>query len=574
MTEAWIPQDVDQDLPSAARVYDFLLGGAHNFAIDRAVGQQILKVLPNGTSVAASNRAFMRRAVLAMLELGITQFLDLGSGIPTVGNVHEIAHAEQPDARVVYVDYDEVAVAHSELMLADEPNAMVLNADLGDPDQVLNDPGLRRFLDFDKPIGLLMVAVFHFVADDRDPAGIVARYRDALPEGSLLALSHLTADHAPEEMAKVTEAMKNSRDPMYFRAYDDVRALFDGFELLPPGLVTAPQWRPDLFGDEEVTGPDDVYVAVGKVVGKSLVLVLLPGRAPDRARQSRGAGCAQRARRPACRRAHHGDQGHRVALAVGHHGGQRGDHRVVRPVHRRGDRHGDQSRSAVADGVAVAPDTGEHVPQLDTVGDGEVGEPVQRARDDRLLQVGGGVREQHEPDAGGVRREPAADPGEHVHGAAPGDPFQEHDLRPVEHGELHVVAGRLVEVLEEGQRALPQADPARRERGDLPQPQPDPVPAVGTAFERARRGQLADEAVRRGERQAGAPADLGQGEQRRLRAERAEHRAQPCAHAGRHQASLNHTGRGGKPGVPGQDERPGVRSGHRAVRAGRGQLVA
>jgi hypothetical protein len=264
VTESWVPADINEELPSAARIYDYLLGGAHNFAVDRTVGDQVLRVLPNGSEVASSNRAFMRRAVLAMTELGITQFLDLGSGIPTVGNVHEIVHAAQPDGRVVYVDYDEVAVAHSELILAGDPNATVINADLTEPDRVLAAAEVRRFLDFDKPIGLLMVAVFHFVPDSRGPKEILARYRDALPDGSLLALSHLTADKAPEEMAAVVEAMKNSRDPMYFRTHDEVAGYFDGFELLPPGLVTAPRWRPEL-GGEDVGGPEDIYVGVGKL---------------------------------------------------------------------------------------------------------------------------------------------------------------------------------------------------------------------------------------------------------------------------------------------------------------------
>jgi hypothetical protein len=259
VTESWVPADINEELPSAARIYDYLLGGAHN----RAVGNQVLKVLPNGSEVASSNRAFMRRAVLAMTELGITQFLDLGSGIPTVGNVHEIVHAAQPDGRVVYVDYDEVAVAHSELILADVPNATVIKADLTEPDRVLGAAEVRKFLDFSKPIGLLMVAVFHFVPDSRGPREILARYRDALPDGSLLALSHLTADRAPEEMAAVVDAMKNSRDPMFFRSFDEVSGYFDGFELLPPGLVTAPHWRPE--PGEDVSGPEDVYVGLGKL---------------------------------------------------------------------------------------------------------------------------------------------------------------------------------------------------------------------------------------------------------------------------------------------------------------------
>jgi SAM-dependent methyltransferase len=259
----WVPDDVDEGLPSAARVYDFLLGGAHNFAADRMVGEKVLQVQPNGRQIAGSNRAFLRRAVRYMIDQGITQFLDLGSGIPTVGNVHEVAQRIDPSARVVYVDYDEVAVSHSELLLASNDNTRVVRADLCEPDDVLSEPAVRELLDFDRPIGLLMVAVFHFVGDDRDPAGVVAKYRDALPAGSLLALSHLTADQMPDEMAGVVEAMKNSRDPMYFRSYNEILPLFDGFELVEPGLVSAQRWHPDPSDDLSVEG---VYAGVARKV--------------------------------------------------------------------------------------------------------------------------------------------------------------------------------------------------------------------------------------------------------------------------------------------------------------------
>lgn len=258
----WVPEGVDQGLPSAARVYDFLLGGGHNFAVDRVVGEKVLAVQPNGRQIAGSNRAFLRRAVRYMVDQGITQFLDLGSGIPTVGNVHEVAQKLNPQARVVYVDYDEVAVSHSELMLAANKNATIVKADLCQPDDVLGSPEVQRLLDFGQPIGLLMVAVFHFVSDERGPADVVAKYRDSLPAGSLLALSHLTADQMPDEMAGVVEAMRNSRDPMYFRSYDEVSRLFDGFDLVEPGVVTASTWHQEPgVQDEPVEG---VYAGVAR----------------------------------------------------------------------------------------------------------------------------------------------------------------------------------------------------------------------------------------------------------------------------------------------------------------------
>ncbi|MDQ2881548.1 MAG: SAM-dependent methyltransferase [Actinomycetota bacterium] len=259
---AWVPDRIDIELPSAARVYDYLLGGGHNFAVDRAVGEKVLQALPNGRQIASSNRAFLRRAVLYMIEQGITQFLDLGSGIPTVGNVHEVAQDANPMCRVVYVDNDEVAVAHSQLILKDNQNASVVAADLCQPATVLGAPAVKQLLDFSKPLGLLMVAVFHFVPDEKDPLGVLGQYRDVLPTGSLLALSHLTADQTPIGMSAVVEAMKSSRDPMYFRPYDEVLAMFDGFELMEPGVVDAPQWRPDPSYHD--TGPQGVYAGLGR----------------------------------------------------------------------------------------------------------------------------------------------------------------------------------------------------------------------------------------------------------------------------------------------------------------------
>jgi hypothetical protein len=257
----WIPDEINVEVPSAARVYDYLLGGGHNFAADRAVGEVVLKVQPQGRQIAASNRAFLSRAVRFLADQGIRQFLDLGSGIPTVGNVHEVAQRANPEARVVYVDYDPVAVAHSQLMLRGNDRATVIDADLTQPEQVLNSPDLHKFIDFDEPVGLLMVAVFHFVADDKHPSDIVAKYRSVLPGGSYLALSHLTADQMPGESDAVVEAMRNSRDPMYFRPYDDVVRLFDGFEMVPPGVVTASQWH----GDASDAGSQEgVYAGVGR----------------------------------------------------------------------------------------------------------------------------------------------------------------------------------------------------------------------------------------------------------------------------------------------------------------------
>lgn len=257
----WVPSDIDVTVPSAARVYDYLLGGAHNFDADRMVGEKVLAVQPNGRQIARSNRAFMSRAVRFMVSRGITQFLDLGSGIPTVGNVHEIAQHADPRCRVVYVDHDLIAVAHSELILEKNPLATVVEADLTKPEVVLRNSTVRKFLDFSRPIGLLLVAVFHFVSDDRHPVEIVKKYVDAISSGSYVAVSHLTADQMAEEMAGVVEAMKNSRDPMFFRSYADVVALFDRLDVVEPGVVSAPLWRND-YGDDLYQ--EGVYAGVGR----------------------------------------------------------------------------------------------------------------------------------------------------------------------------------------------------------------------------------------------------------------------------------------------------------------------
>lgn len=256
-----MPAEINVEVPSAARVYDYLLGGGHNFSADRAVGETVLRVQPNGRRIASSNRAFLGRAVRYMVDNGITQFLDLGSGIPTVGNVHEVAQRADPECRVVYVDHDPVAVAHSRLMLEGVGGTTVVDADLTRPEQVLDSPEVRDVIDFERPIGLLMVAIFHFVPDEKRPLDILATYRAVLPSGSFLALSHLTADQMPGESAGVVEAMRASRDPMFFRGYAEIVPMFEGFDLVPPGVVTASRWHAD---QGDTSDQEGVYAGVGR----------------------------------------------------------------------------------------------------------------------------------------------------------------------------------------------------------------------------------------------------------------------------------------------------------------------
>ena len=244
-------------------MYDYLLGGGHNFAVDRELADRLLAKLPTLGQSMLLNRAFLRRAVLTLVGAGIRQFLDIGSGIPTVGNVHEIAQRADPEARVVYVDLDPVAVAHSELVLQNNDRATAILADMRDPAGILDHPKTQQMLDFEAPIGLLMVTIFHYVADSDDPRDLMARYRDRLARGSYLALSHATADFNPTTVAAAVEQGKKSSVPIYPRTRAEIAELLTGFELLDPGLVTTSQWRP--HPDDEGEGPDhdDAYAGVG-----------------------------------------------------------------------------------------------------------------------------------------------------------------------------------------------------------------------------------------------------------------------------------------------------------------------
>jgi hypothetical protein len=217
--------------------------------------------------MAGLNRAFLRRAVLFLVDAGIRQFLDLGSGIPTVGNVHEVAQSTDPSCRVVYVDIEPVAVAHSELLLRDNERAAVIRGDLCEPDVILNDAVTRRLIDFGEPVGLLVVGVMQFIPDDSDPWGVLAYYRDALPAGSCLALSHFTPDGMPEQMAQAVEVFKHTQEPVHPRTRAEVLRMFGDFRLVDPGLVYTMEWRPECPEDVgEHPEHSNLYAAVGQKV--------------------------------------------------------------------------------------------------------------------------------------------------------------------------------------------------------------------------------------------------------------------------------------------------------------------
>jgi hypothetical protein len=242
---SWAPADVDVDRPSAARVYDYFLGGAHNFAVDRELAGQIARMTPNIGDTMRANRAFLRRAVRYLIGEGITQFLDIGSGIPTVGNVHNVAQQANARCRVVYVDVDPVAVAHSAAILADDPHTAVIQADARDTEQILAHPELRRLLDLSQPTAVLLLGVLHFIPDEDDPAGIVARLHQALAPGSHAALVNVTHEDQPPEVIEAQKLSARTGTPIYLRSRADLMEQLKGFTLVEPGLVHLPLWRPD-----------------------------------------------------------------------------------------------------------------------------------------------------------------------------------------------------------------------------------------------------------------------------------------------------------------------------------------
>ncbi|OLB76574.1 MAG: hypothetical protein AUI14_18275 [Actinobacteria bacterium 13_2_20CM_2_71_6] len=245
----WVPESVDMERPSAARIYDYLLGGSHNFAADRDVARKAIAAMPDLPVQAQANRAFLRRAVQYVAQAGIRQFLDIGSGIPTLGNVHEVGRRAVDGARVVYVDIDPVAVAHSRALVSADDGVTVIQEDLRRPDRIVDHADLCAVLDLDQPVAVLMVAILHVIPDTDDPFGIVARLRDRLASGSYLVVAHGTDDSRPVEVEELRRLSEKTATPMTLRTHAEVAPFFAGFELVEPGLVWAPQWHPDAADD-------------------------------------------------------------------------------------------------------------------------------------------------------------------------------------------------------------------------------------------------------------------------------------------------------------------------------------
>ena len=248
--EPRVPDGVDVTRPSIARIYDYLLYGKDNFAVDRAAAEQLMQSRLEPRRLSLANRGFLLRAVRFMATRGISQYLDLGSGLPTSPSVHEVAREIIPDARVVYVDHDPIVVAHNDALLATGDGVITIRADVRDPDTVLASEALAKCIDFAEPVAVLLLGVLHFISMDEDAPGIIARFRERMAPGSYLAVSLGTSDGAdPEMLSEATSTYAAARMPFTLRSRDQIMDLFGGFSLIDPGLVSLPEWRPDFNTD-------------------------------------------------------------------------------------------------------------------------------------------------------------------------------------------------------------------------------------------------------------------------------------------------------------------------------------
>jgi hypothetical protein len=266
--EAVVPE-IDTSKPHPARMYDYYLGGKNHFAADRETAEKGLASWRSGRVAARENRAFLGRAVRFLVaEAGIRQFLDIGTGLPTTNNVHEVAQAVAPSSRVVYADNDPLVLAHARALLTSSPEGRTayINADLRDPQSILSDPSVREVLDFSQPIALMLVAVLHFMPDEFKPAQVMATLTDALPPGSYLVASHITGEHDPVGPATGARAYQAAGLPAQLRDSDQFAQLaFAGLDLVPPGVVLVSEWRPDNAGHRPTPSEVSWYGGVARI---------------------------------------------------------------------------------------------------------------------------------------------------------------------------------------------------------------------------------------------------------------------------------------------------------------------
>ncbi|HXR70307.1 SAM-dependent methyltransferase [Actinocrinis sp.] len=243
----WAPGTIDTSIPHPARMYDYYLGGKDNYQVDRDAAEEVLAILPEGRDMARANRAFLGRTVRYLARKGIKQFLDIGTGIPGPDNTNDVAHAVQPEARVVYVDNDPIVLTHASALLArhDPKYTTVIQADLRDPESIIDHPEAKAVLDFSQPIGVLLVAVLHFVKHQENPHALVDRLKQIMVPGSYLVLSHGTNDFEPERANSAVAGYNRASAPFVLRNRQEITRFFDGLELVEPGVVQIPWWQPD-----------------------------------------------------------------------------------------------------------------------------------------------------------------------------------------------------------------------------------------------------------------------------------------------------------------------------------------
>jgi hypothetical protein len=260
----WVPEGVDVTVPNVARMYDYVLGGYHNFAVDREYAEKLEQAFPGLREGAYAARALLSRVVRWLVDAGIRQFLDIGSGIPTVGNVHEIAERAAPEVRVMYVDIDPIAVAHTRAILAGHPRVRVLQADPRRPVDIVDHPDVTDLLDFSEPVAVMLMSVLHFIPDADDPERIVGQLRDAVVAGSYIALSHAVhVTERAEAFEAVRQVSQRTPTPWHLRSQEQVARLLTGLDLVEPGIVTLAEWHPNLSEGPSQPWPGHL-VAVGR----------------------------------------------------------------------------------------------------------------------------------------------------------------------------------------------------------------------------------------------------------------------------------------------------------------------
>jgi len=258
------PPKIDTSRPHPARMYDYFLGGKDHYPVDQEAAERFIAAAPEVRVAVRANRDFLRRAVRYVVrEGGVRQILDIGTGLPTEPNVHQIARAIAPETRVAYVDNDPIVGTHSMALLDDDEGISVVLADLRDPQAILDHPDVRKVIDLNEPVALLLVAVLHFIKDDENPTALMATLLDALPTGSYLVLSHATVDFHEDGREEAVAIYKNASATMNPRTHAEVLTFFEGLTLLEPGLVTVPAWHPD-EAPEAGLPPIGFYGGVGR----------------------------------------------------------------------------------------------------------------------------------------------------------------------------------------------------------------------------------------------------------------------------------------------------------------------